>query len=145
MTVARKLGRVDGSGSAQIGKQEFATKRPHTRHPEDRRFEPKHKDRVYVCDNEPCRAVKRYAEIKKSILFDGQWVHLLELRGRAVSEIERLYNDKMIDATWFCTACHQRLESNIDMTRFRIECCDLDRMERAQRLANQGLLRLKNK
>jgi len=109
----------------------FETRRPEERAPGDSRFAARRADRVYVCDNASCRSRKAYAEIKKSLPFDGQYVVLLETRGYSAAELEQRYEAKNVDATWWCSACHRRpSERDLDETRRRIEAFDIDRCER---------------
>ena len=70
--------------------------------------------------------------------FDGQYVDVLAVRGRTVADLERAYWAGEVNATWYCTRCHQRDDETIKETRVRIECFDTKRMERTTELVRKG-------
>ena len=103
----------------------------------DRRFAGKKQDRdnpdasrVYVCDS--CQA--RITFWKKAFQYDGQYVHVLDVRGRTVEELEQAYYAGEVNATWWCSKCHQRDGETLEDCRVRLGLYELDRMERTQRL-----------
>ena len=102
----------------------------------DRRFARKKQDRenpdesrLYVCDR--CHAEIRWG--KKSLQYDGQYVDVLAVRGRSVEELERAYYAGVVNATWWCSRCHQRPGESLEACRVRLGAFELQRMERTQR------------
>ena len=100
----------------------------------DNRFALRKKDRVYVCD----MCDTRVGFVKKSFPFDGQYVDVLAVRNRHVEELKQAYWRGEVNATWRCSGCHQRPDEHINETRVRIECVEVDRVVRTQRIFAQG-------
>ena len=107
----------------------------------DKRFAPKKIDRdnpkasrVYICD--ACGSKNDY--IRKSMPFDGQYVDVLAVRGRTVADLERAYWAGEVNATWWCTKCHQRFNEDIRDTRIRLGLYDTERLERTTALLRGG-------
>ena len=100
----------------------------------DRRFASEKRSRVYICDN--CGSRNEYQH--RAMPFDGQYLKLLEIRGRTPEALKQAYENGEVDATWFCTRCHQRDDEYYEATRRRIEVYQLDRIIRTTKLLDSG-------
>ena len=85
--------------------------------PGDRRFAKKKHSRVHICDN--CGSRNTYQ--CRAMPFDGQYLQLLSIRRHTTSALKQAFEDGELDATWFCTRCHQRDGESYEETRRRIE------------------------
>ena len=94
--------------------------------PGDNRFAAKQKDRVYICDS----CGKKVELDRRSIRFNGQYVNLLDVRGRSVEELTQAYWSGEVDARWYCTKCHKRPNETLEDTLKRIDALDTNRMLR---------------
>ena len=102
--------------------------------PGDRRFAAKQKDRVYICDS----CGKKVEMDRRSIRFNGQYVNLLDVRGRSVEELTQAYWGGEIDARWYCTKCHKRPNETLEDTLKRIEAVDTNRKLRTATKLRSG-------
>ena len=100
----------------------------------DRRFAKDKRSRVHICDN--CGSPNKYQ--RRAMPFDGQYLQLLSIRGRSVEALEQAYEDGEVDATWFCTRCHQRDDESYEETRRRIEVYEWERIFRTTKLLKSG-------
>ena len=72
----------------------------------------------------------------KSVPFDGQYVHVQQVRNRSVDELASGWRRGEIDATWHCTECHRRRSETIQLTRFRLGICkDMQEVPMEHRIA----------
>ena len=51
-----------------------------------------------------------------------------------MEELEIAYYAGEVNATWWCSACHQRDGESLEDCRVRLGVYDVDRMERTQRI-----------
>ena len=100
----------------------------------DTRFAKKHRSRVYICD--ACGSRNEY--VRRSMPFDGQYVDTQAIRGRTPANLERAYRSGEVNATWFCTRCHQRDNEHIEDTRWRIGAYDTKRIQRTTEMLRNG-------
>ena len=107
----------------------------------DQRFAPQQRnkqnpdlERKYICD----KCGKPYVFWKKSCHFDGQYLNVLESKGRTAEMLGRLYEEGKFNALWHCSLCHKRPEEDLADTRLRLGIIELERVERTSALIKKG-------
>ena len=62
-----------------------------------------------MCDNELCRKPCGFTGWRV-LPFDGQFVHKTWPEGTKHSDLQRMYEEGRINATWWCTECHEKFD-----------------------------------
>ena len=115
-------------------RQSKPARRPAWLPEDDTRFAEEKQSRIYVCNN--CGSWNKFQT--RSMPFDGQYLQLLSIRGRSPQALQQAYEDGEVDATWYCTRCHQRHDESYEKTRRRIQVYEWQRIERTTAMLNQG-------